>query len=263
MITGAVLLPSITVTVIAAPLVLGVVGQQYAAEGTTILRLVALAVIPRAVISLSVATARIDRDVRTMLAVQISVCILTVVSAVALMPRMGLSGAGVAYLGAQTAVAGVLLPRLVGRLRSGGTRAPTVRAAAGRGGGGHTGRSCARYRGGDPTDRAATAFAVALSVAVGVLTVANVHTGLRAFLGTAFLLWVPGATVIGFLDIEDRLLAAVLSVATSVAIGVLGAETMLWVHGWHPRGAVILLALGCTAATGARWLAHRRRGGLV
>jgi O-antigen/teichoic acid export membrane protein len=122
MLTAAVLLPAVALTVIAAPTVLGLAGATYASKGTIILRLVALAVIPRSVISLSVATARIRKDIRTMVVIQGASCVLTLTLAAILIPRLGLAGAGIAYAVAQTVVAVGAAPALFNNLRR---RTPT------------------------------------------------------------------------------------------------------------------------------------------
>jgi O-antigen/teichoic acid export membrane protein len=127
LITGVVLVPSVALTVIAAPTVLGLAGSAYASKGTIILRLVAIAVIPRSIIALSVATARIRRDIRTMVLIQGAGCVLTLTLAVVLLPTMGLAGAGIAYLISQTVVAVGAAPGLIACLRAGpadGPRSP-------------------------------------------------------------------------------------------------------------------------------------------
>jgi uncharacterized membrane protein len=88
-------------------------------------------------------------------------------------------------------------------------------------------------------DRAAAA---ALSSLVAVTTLAAIHLTIRPVLAAAFLLWVPGAAAVGFLRLTDRLLAVVLSIAVSIAIGTLGAELMVWTHLWHPRAGTVILA---------------------
>jgi O-antigen/teichoic acid export membrane protein len=119
LITGVVVAPSIALTLWAAPTVLSLAGSTYAAKGTIILRLVALAVIPRSVVALSVATARIRKDIRSMVVIQGSGCVLTLTLAVILLPVLGLPGAGFAYLIGQTVVACGATPGLIASLRSG------------------------------------------------------------------------------------------------------------------------------------------------
>jgi O-antigen/teichoic acid export membrane protein len=310
-IAAAVLLPAITLTLVAAPTVLRFVGSQYAASGTVVLRLVALAVLPRAVISLTVATARIRKDVRTMTTVQVAGAVLTIGSAAWLLPSMGLTGAGIAYAGAQGIVALCCLPGLLRTLRGPRTGGPVGGAAddgggSGSGGGGSGGEPSGSHPGRDSraavdtdgdssgegdtgegdsgdgiggrdlvvtggpgaagggtrhpvhtrsagcspgwrTDPATVAAALAAG-AIAVLVGSGVRVPGQPVLAAAFLLWVPGAAVVGYLRLDDRVLAAALSIAASIAIGTLGAEVMLWTGTWHPRAGVLLLAVACIVA---------------
>jgi O-antigen/teichoic acid export membrane protein len=249
MITAAVLLPAVALTLVAAPTVLQFVGSSYAASGTVVLRLVALAVLPRAVISLTVATARIRQDIRTMVLIQGTGCVLTLGLAVVLLPRLGLAGAGIAYAGGQAVVAMACLPGLVRTLRGGGPVAG--RHSPGAAGG--PGPLPTRGWRAQPT----VVLAAAIALAVALLTGAGVSVPGEPVLAAAFLVWVPGAAAVGYLRLEDRLLAAALSVAASIAIGTLGAEAMLWTGTWHPRaGVVVLAALSALALLGQ---AERRR----
>jgi uncharacterized membrane protein len=89
---------------------------------------------------------------------------------------------------------------------------------------------------------------IALAALVGALTLAGLHLDIRPLLAAAFLLWVPGMAAVGYLRLDDHLLAAVLSISVSIAVGTLGAELMVWTHLWHPRAAVVVLALACIVA---------------
>jgi uncharacterized membrane protein len=94
----------------------------------------------------------------------------------------------------------------------------------------------------------ATTAATVLAAIVAITTLAGIGLSFRPLLAAAFLLWVPGAAAVGFLRLTDQLLAAVLSIACSIAIGTLGAEMMVWTHLWHPRAATVVLACGCAIA---------------
>jgi O-antigen/teichoic acid export membrane protein len=266
---SVVLLPAIGLTIVAAPVVLKLVGHGYAAEGTIVLRLVALAVLPRAIISLSVANARIHRDIRAMVTIQVSACVLTIGLAAGLLPQMGLRGAGIAYLAAQGAVALPLLPRLYRLLWPGGEEIASPGGDLDPEFVGAVSLDAAnaefqdQWRG--PTGSGvlpplATLGGAALAVAVAVLTGLGAHLALQPLIAVAFLLWSPGAAVISFFDVKDRLIAVVLAVAVSLAIGTLGAEAMIWTGTWHPRGAIVGLAVASAAILVGHHLGRRRRG---
>lgn len=105
-------LPVIALIVVAAPVVLTIVGAGYATEATGLLRLLALAFIPRALILLWAALARVERQVSRIVAVQAALAICTVGLSLPLIGRLGITGAGWAYLVSQMIVAAVLLPKM-------------------------------------------------------------------------------------------------------------------------------------------------------
>jgi uncharacterized membrane protein len=82
----------------------------------------------------------------------------------------------------------------------------------------------------------------AVALAVVGLTLAHAHLPGQPLLSAVFFLWVPGAAVVGWFGLDDRLLAAALNVGGSIGIGTLIALAMLWTHTWHPTAAVAGLA---------------------
>ena len=116
---AAVGVPVILLVVAAAPLLLTVVGGAYAQQATGLLRLLALAFIPRAVILLWVSIARVEQRVSRILVMQgcLAACVLGL--SPPLITRLDIAGAGWAYLLAQTAGAAVLLPGTWWRVRRG------------------------------------------------------------------------------------------------------------------------------------------------
>jgi O-antigen/teichoic acid export membrane protein len=93
----------------AAPYLLQVCGRQYGAAGAGVLRLLALSAIPNVITALAVSAARAQRRMRLVVAVLLAICSLVLTVTAALLPVLGLPGVGVAWLLAQTLVAGVLL----------------------------------------------------------------------------------------------------------------------------------------------------------
>jgi O-antigen/teichoic acid export membrane protein/Ser/Thr protein kinase RdoA (MazF antagonist) len=130
------LVPVVAALVLVAPVVLGFFGRWYADAGTSALRLVALAAVPNVVVALAVSHARVTRQMRTVVVVLTSVCVLVLVLTVVLVPRIGIAGAGWAWVVGETVVAAaILLAPLVRRARSvrsatGGVPEATVRRTA-------------------------------------------------------------------------------------------------------------------------------------
>lgn len=113
--TVIIVLPAVIFVIVAAPLMFAVLPGGYGDEGTTVLRLLALATIPRVVIALSNSLSRLDQKTHQVTIVQAVHAFLIIGLALVLMPSMGINGAALAVLAAATIVAAVLLPRLVMR----------------------------------------------------------------------------------------------------------------------------------------------------
>jgi O-antigen/teichoic acid export membrane protein/aminoglycoside phosphotransferase len=112
---GALLLVCVAVLVVAAPLALSLFGGDYADGGTTLLRLLALAALPNLVLSLAVSIARVERRLRMAMIALGAQALLSLGSAPMLVEAIGVSGAGVAWLGSQCIVAAGLLVLLLRR----------------------------------------------------------------------------------------------------------------------------------------------------
>lgn len=110
--TARLLTVPVAILVIGAPLVLRVFGADYAA-GTTLLRLLALSAFPGIIVSLFMAVARIQRRMRVLVAVMAVLNGGVLAASLLLVPRMGITGVGVAWLGMHTATAiGLLVSEL-------------------------------------------------------------------------------------------------------------------------------------------------------
>jgi O-antigen/teichoic acid export membrane protein len=101
-----------------APVLLSLFGAQYAAEGSTVLRLFAFAVIPRSVIQVFVAISRVRRRIGPIVLVQISVSTIVLSLSLLTMRTLGVSGVALSYLIAQVVVGGALLPAVLRVTRS-------------------------------------------------------------------------------------------------------------------------------------------------
>jgi Na+-driven multidrug efflux pump len=88
-----------------APWLLSFLGEDYAAEGTTAMRLLLLA-IPFNIVSLMyINTARVRNQMGRVVALQLLLAVLIIGLTAALLPTMGIDGAGWGYLIAEAVVA--------------------------------------------------------------------------------------------------------------------------------------------------------------
>ena len=103
------LLPVVAVTIAAAPLVLSIFGHRYAHAATPLLRLLTLALLPNAVVSLGLAVGRIQQRGWLLLITQAAEFVPLTVLVLVLVPSHGIVGVGIAFLASQSAVAAGLL----------------------------------------------------------------------------------------------------------------------------------------------------------
>jgi O-antigen/teichoic acid export membrane protein/aminoglycoside phosphotransferase len=103
--------PGALAVTVAAPLILGVMGGSYSAEGVTLLRLLALSAIPFVIVDARVTAARAQNHMRVVVGTYAALCGLVLGLGVPLMSLIGVVGAGIAWLTAQSIVAGVILAR--------------------------------------------------------------------------------------------------------------------------------------------------------
>jgi O-antigen/teichoic acid export membrane protein len=95
-----------------APYVLRIFGEDYASEGTTVLRLLALAAVPQVIVAFALALARIRQRVIEVVAIQGISCGFVLGLGLILLRTYGLSGIGIAWLVGQTILAIFLAFRL-------------------------------------------------------------------------------------------------------------------------------------------------------
>ncbi|MFI7418752.1 lipopolysaccharide biosynthesis protein [Nonomuraea sp. NPDC049684] len=118
--------PIIAVAIIGAPLILTVFGAEFADEGSTLLRLMALAVLPRVLIEVYLSALRAQSHARTLALVQIGLAVLVLVSTVALFPQFGVNAVGYGLLFSELLVALLIFGNLRKILNFGETGQPTV-----------------------------------------------------------------------------------------------------------------------------------------
>jgi O-antigen/teichoic acid export membrane protein len=110
--TGVLVLP-VLLLLVSAPYVLTFSGKAYAAEGTQLLRLLALAALPNILTSLYLGIARVKQRVSGIIALQVALCVLTLGLSSLFLQRYGITGVGIAILVSEVIVAlGVLVTGL-------------------------------------------------------------------------------------------------------------------------------------------------------
>jgi O-antigen/teichoic acid export membrane protein len=98
-------LPLAVLIAIFAPVILQIFGRGYSDEGAMLLRLLALGVFPHGVNMVCLGVARVRRQLRVIFAIQAAQAGSFLALAIVLMPEMGITGAGAAFLLGQSAVA--------------------------------------------------------------------------------------------------------------------------------------------------------------
>lgn len=106
------LAPVVLVLVVFAPQVLAPFGADYAEHGSTVLRLLAAAALPRVVVELYIGVLRVQGRTGMLAALQGAMCVSVLGSAVLLLGPAGISGAGLAMLLSMTLVALAAAPGL-------------------------------------------------------------------------------------------------------------------------------------------------------
>jgi O-antigen/teichoic acid export membrane protein len=114
--TAALLVPVVGALFVAAPWVLGLFGTEYAAEGSTTLRLLVLAVLPSSVVVVYMAVARVRRHMASLVVVTLAINVGALVAILLVLGPYGLTGVAAAWLAVQTCAATVLLARVLGPL---------------------------------------------------------------------------------------------------------------------------------------------------
>jgi O-antigen/teichoic acid export membrane protein len=119
--------PVAVLTMLLAPIGLLVFGSEYADEGTTLLRLLALGAIPNVIAALGAGVARIEHRGWIVTAIQGFQLVFVVALSAALLPGVGIAGVGIAWTSCQFLLAAVLLATILRPLLfSGGDRGGAV-----------------------------------------------------------------------------------------------------------------------------------------
>jgi O-antigen/teichoic acid export membrane protein len=99
-------------TLVAAPLILSVFGPGFAAHGAPLLRLMALAVLPRVLIEIYLSALRSMGQARRLALVQVGLAVLVLSASVALLPVVGITAVGYALLSSELLMAALIFGRL-------------------------------------------------------------------------------------------------------------------------------------------------------
>lgn len=119
---GAIIIPAAAVIVVFSHLILSIYGHDYAAHASTLFRLLAVAVLFKAVTSLYIALSRVERKVSRIAFAQGALFTMITGASWVLMGHLGLNGVGVAYLVSQVVVAAAVLPSILRMLAPVGAR---------------------------------------------------------------------------------------------------------------------------------------------
>jgi O-antigen/teichoic acid export membrane protein len=106
---GAIFVPLTLLLFIESRTILRLFGAEYASEGVVLMRLLAVGLIPFAFTSLYMAALRVRRQIRRLIFLAALFSGLSLTLAIALIPELGIEGAGAAWLVAQAAVAGAAM----------------------------------------------------------------------------------------------------------------------------------------------------------
>ncbi|WP_188191825.1 lipopolysaccharide biosynthesis protein [Nonomuraea sp. SYSU D8015] len=118
--------PIITVAILGAPLILTIFGSEFAEEGTLLLRLMALAVLPRVLIEVYLSALRAQSRARALATVQIGLAVLVLVSTLALFPFAHVNAVGYGLLFSELLVALLIFGNLRKILKFGDAAKATV-----------------------------------------------------------------------------------------------------------------------------------------
>jgi O-antigen/teichoic acid export membrane protein len=106
-------IPIAALAAIVAPWALLIFGKEYADEGASLLRLLALGMVPNAIVTLGISVARIEHRGRIVVAVQGAHCVAVLLFSALLLPSLGIDAVGYVWTASQTMLALVLLATLL------------------------------------------------------------------------------------------------------------------------------------------------------
>jgi O-antigen/teichoic acid export membrane protein len=109
--------PAAVLMIIFSPQLLLLYGGTYSAEGTQVLRLFSLSVLPASINLLYFSLARIENWLKSLVLLSGAMAVLTILGSVLLLPHFGIVGAGISRLIVQTVLLVFTVPKLFRRLK--------------------------------------------------------------------------------------------------------------------------------------------------
>lgn len=106
------LLPAVLIVLLIGDKILLLYGSDYSAEATPLLRILALATLPLAVNIIYLGIKRVQKDLTTIVVLTMMLTVVTLVVGYALLPRLGINGAGWGWLIGQSAALVFVLVQL-------------------------------------------------------------------------------------------------------------------------------------------------------
>ncbi len=103
--TMRLLVPLVLLAIITTPLLLSLFGKNYTSESSVLLRLLVTSVLPSAIIAFYMGVARIKRQLKPIILIQFLICVLVLGGSIILLPMMGITGVGIAWLFSQSIIA--------------------------------------------------------------------------------------------------------------------------------------------------------------
>ena len=107
--TYLIIVPTVILILVIAPKLLLLFGGSYSDNATTLLRILAISALPLAINSVYLATKRVEKKLRVIIGLTAFAAALTLGLAYLLLPRMGINGAGIAWLTSQGVIALVVV----------------------------------------------------------------------------------------------------------------------------------------------------------
>jgi O-antigen/teichoic acid export membrane protein len=107
--TMSMLLVAVAVIILGSPLILGLFGADYALEGASLLRLLALSALPFGITSVFLGVARVEGRMRAVAVIQAILMLLVLGMGIPLLHLYGIVGMGLAWLAGQSLVAAALV----------------------------------------------------------------------------------------------------------------------------------------------------------
>jgi len=111
--TMRLVIPVAALVALVAPLALLVFGQDYADEGSSLLRLLMIGMVPNAIVTLGISVARIEHRGRIVVSIQGAHCVAVLLFSALLLSSLGIDAVGYVWTASQTALALVLLATLL------------------------------------------------------------------------------------------------------------------------------------------------------